>query len=131
LQATIGHDADCVPTTPGWPRSAQPRAARDKHHEQAGAPAGRPALISPPDQRLVTLAEDSKCTHCCAAGTAALRPGSAEWLRLARRARRLSWISLGWLGIEGGIAILTAILTGSVALCRQRLKTDPVSPPEF
>lgn len=76
----------------------------------------RPALISPPDQRLVTLDEDSRCTHCCAAGTAALRPGSAEWLRLARRARLLSWISLGWLGIEGGIAILAAILAGSVVL---------------
>lgn len=45
-----------------------------------------------------------------------LRPGSAEWVALARRARLLSWISLGWLGIEGGIAILAAILAGSVAL---------------
>lgn len=42
--------------------------------------------------------------------------GSAEWLVLARRARVLSWISLGWLGIEGGIAILAAVLSGSVAL---------------
>jgi divalent metal cation (Fe/Co/Zn/Cd) transporter len=28
----------------------------------------------------------------------------------------LSWISLGWLGIEGGVAILAAVLAGSVAL---------------
>jgi divalent metal cation (Fe/Co/Zn/Cd) transporter len=28
----------------------------------------------------------------------------------------LSWISLGWLGIEGGVAILAASLAGSVAL---------------
>lgn len=43
-------------------------------------------------------------------------PGSAEWVLLARRARLLSWISLGWLGIEGSIAILAAVLAGSVAL---------------
>jgi divalent metal cation (Fe/Co/Zn/Cd) transporter len=45
-----------------------------------------------------------------------LRRGSAEWVVLARRARLLSWISLGWLGIEGSAAILAAILAGSVAL---------------
>jgi divalent metal cation (Fe/Co/Zn/Cd) transporter len=42
--------------------------------------------------------------------------GSAGWLRLARLARILSWLTLAWMGIEGGIAIGAAIVAGSVAL---------------
>src|SRR5262244_3507997 len=41
---------------------------------------------------------------------------SADWLRLARLARLLSWLTLAWMGIEGGIAIGAAIIAGSVAL---------------
>ena len=41
---------------------------------------------------------------------------SADWLRLARLARALSWITLAWMGIEGGLAIAAAVLAGSVAL---------------
>jgi divalent metal cation (Fe/Co/Zn/Cd) transporter len=41
---------------------------------------------------------------------------SAEWLRLARLARRLSWLTLAWMGVEGGVAIGAAIAAGSVAL---------------
>lgn len=43
-------------------------------------------------------------------------PLSADWLRLARLARALSWITLAWMGIEGGVAIVAAVLAGSVAL---------------
>lgn len=41
---------------------------------------------------------------------------SADWLRLARLARLLSWITVAWLGVEGGVAIGAAIGAGSVAL---------------
>ncbi|HLE99925.1 MAG TPA: cation transporter [Gaiellaceae bacterium] len=41
---------------------------------------------------------------------------SAEWLRAARRARVLSWISLAWMGVEGAVAITAGILAGSIAL---------------
>jgi divalent metal cation (Fe/Co/Zn/Cd) transporter len=41
---------------------------------------------------------------------------SADWLRLARLARLLSWLTLAWMGIEGGVAIGAAIIAGSVAL---------------
>ena len=41
---------------------------------------------------------------------------SAEWLRAARRARLLSWISLVWMGAEGAIAITAGVLAGSIAL---------------
>jgi divalent metal cation (Fe/Co/Zn/Cd) transporter len=42
--------------------------------------------------------------------------GSADWLRLARLARLLSWLTLAWMGIEGGVAIGAAVVAGSVAL---------------
>ena len=41
---------------------------------------------------------------------------SAEWLRAARQARLLSWLSLVWMGAEGAIAITAGILAGSIAL---------------
>jgi divalent metal cation (Fe/Co/Zn/Cd) transporter len=41
---------------------------------------------------------------------------SAEWVRVARRARMLSWLSLAWMGAEGAIAIAAGILAGSIAL---------------
>jgi divalent metal cation (Fe/Co/Zn/Cd) transporter len=41
---------------------------------------------------------------------------SAEWLRAARHARALSWLSLVWMGAEGAIAITAGVLAGSIAL---------------
>jgi len=41
---------------------------------------------------------------------------SAEWLRAARYARGLSWLSLVWMGAEGAIAITAGLLAGSIAL---------------
>jgi divalent metal cation (Fe/Co/Zn/Cd) transporter len=41
---------------------------------------------------------------------------SAEWQRTARRAKRLSWLSLLYMGLEGAVAVTAAILAGSVAL---------------
>jgi divalent metal cation (Fe/Co/Zn/Cd) transporter len=51
------------------------------------------------------------------------KPHTAEWLRLARRTRFLSWLSLAWLGIEGGVAIVAAVTSGSVALLAFGLDT--------
>ena len=39
---------------------------------------------------------------------------SADWLRLARTARILSWLTLAWMGVEGRVAIAAAVLAGSV-----------------
>lgn len=38
--------------------------------------------------------------------------------RLAGRARLLSWVSLGYMTLEGAIAIVAGVLAGSVATCR-------------
>lgn len=40
----------------------------------------------------------------------------AEWLRAARRAKALSWFSLAYMSLEGGLALAAAVLSGSVAL---------------
>jgi divalent metal cation (Fe/Co/Zn/Cd) transporter len=42
--------------------------------------------------------------------------GDAERLELARRVRLLSWVSLAYMSVEGGIAILAGLTAGSVAL---------------
>jgi divalent metal cation (Fe/Co/Zn/Cd) transporter len=42
--------------------------------------------------------------------------GSAEWLRAARRAKLLAWASLGWMTIEGVVAVAAGIAAGSIAL---------------
>ncbi len=39
-----------------------------------------------------------------------------EWLRLARRARLLSWASLGYMAVEGAVAIAAGIIAASPAL---------------
>jgi divalent metal cation (Fe/Co/Zn/Cd) transporter len=41
---------------------------------------------------------------------------SLEWLRAARRAKQLSWLSLAWMGAEGAVAITAGVLAGSIAL---------------
>lgn len=46
------------------------------------------------------------------AGT--LSPGERD--RLIGRAKALSWLSLGWMTVEGAVAITAALLAGSVAL---------------
>ena len=43
-------------------------------------------------------------------------PAAAGRLRLARRARLLSWASLAYMTVEGTVAILAGIVAGSVAL---------------
>ena len=51
-----------------------------------------------------------------AAASAGTRLKQSEYLRLARRVKLLSWFSLGWMTLEGGIAILAGVLAGSIAL---------------
>ena len=36
--------------------------------------------------------------------------------RLIGDAKRLSWLSLAWMGVEGAVAIVAAVFAGSVAL---------------
>jgi divalent metal cation (Fe/Co/Zn/Cd) transporter len=41
---------------------------------------------------------------------------SPEWLRLARRAKLLSWASLAYMAAEGAVAVVAGIVAGSIAL---------------
>ncbi len=43
-------------------------------------------------------------------------PGRAERERLAARVRLLSWVSLGYMALEGAVALLAGVLAGSIAL---------------
>ena len=45
-----------------------------------------------------------------------LSPVAAEHSRLVRRAKTLSWLSIGWMAIEATVATIAALATGSVAL---------------
>lgn len=40
----------------------------------------------------------------------------AGWLRDARRARLLAWLSLGWMTVEGVVGVVAGLIAGSVAL---------------
>jgi divalent metal cation (Fe/Co/Zn/Cd) transporter len=42
--------------------------------------------------------------------------GSADYLRLARRAKLLSWASLGYMTVEGLVGVGAGIVAGSIAL---------------
>jgi len=48
--------------------------------------------------------------------TAASPQPTAEWLRMASLARTLSWLTLAWMGVEGGVAIGAALIARSTAL---------------
>ena len=45
-----------------------------------------------------------------------VRTGSPEYLRLARRAKLLSWGSLAYMAVEGLVAIVAGVVAGSIAL---------------
>lgn len=47
---------------------------------------------------------------------AQLTTGSPEYLRLARRARLLSWASLAYMALEGLVAVVAGVVAGSIAL---------------
>lgn len=51
---------------------------------------------------------------CCGPLTTVER--DSGWHEAARRARLLSWISLGYMAIEGLVAVVAAVVAGSVAL---------------
>jgi divalent metal cation (Fe/Co/Zn/Cd) transporter len=43
-------------------------------------------------------------------------PRDEAWLRASRHARRLSWLSLAWMTVEGAVGVAAAVAASSVAL---------------
>lgn len=60
------------------------------------------------------VADPNACGQVCATDAGTAR--NPAWHRAAARARRLSWLSLAYMSAEGAIAIVAAVLAGSVAL---------------
>lgn len=42
--------------------------------------------------------------------------GSEEWTRTARRARQLSWLSLGWMTLEGVVGLMAGLAANSISV---------------
>lgn len=61
------------------------------------------------------LDEDRCCNDDCCAPLTMVERDSA-WHDAARRARLLSWMSLGYMAVEGAVAVVAALVAGSVAL---------------
>jgi divalent metal cation (Fe/Co/Zn/Cd) transporter len=57
--------------------------------------------------------EAVELSHAPAAANAV---ATGEWLRLARLAKTLAWVSLGWLTIEGTVGVIAGVAAGSIAL---------------
>lgn len=66
--------------------------------------------------RVVTLKGMSTVESMVAVETSVALGASDEWHRLARRARLLASVSLGWLCFEGTATATAGVLAGSVAL---------------
>lgn len=77
-------------------------------------------------RRLLPLANApspaDECYGGCGVGNLGAEPSlegsvhDAGWLRAAQWARRLAWISLIWMGIEGAVGLWQGFATGSIAL---------------
>jgi divalent metal cation (Fe/Co/Zn/Cd) transporter len=77
--------------------------------------ANRDEEDSQTDETQATRAgEPSDCGQACPTDAGPAR--DPAWYRAASRARQLSWLSLAYMTAEGAIAIVAAVLAGSVAL---------------
>ena len=74
-----------------------------------------PLLTDPVDDVHATV---RRCADagCAAEPTAGATERDAGWLRAARWARRLAWISLVWMCIEGAVGLWQGVVTGSISL---------------
>lgn len=52
-----------------------------------------------------------------------------RYAELAARVRRLSWLSLAWMTVEGAVALAAGIAASSIALVGFGLDSVPTSPP--
>jgi divalent metal cation (Fe/Co/Zn/Cd) transporter len=64
--------------------------------------------------RGLSVNTDQCADACCC--TQETTPGDDEWLRVAGKARLLSWVSLAWMTIEGALGLVAGVTAASVAL---------------
>lgn len=68
------------------------------------------------DERYPTQACDNACRATTTPVDNAAPARDVAWLRAAQWARRLTWISLAWMCIEGGIGLWQGFASGSISL---------------
>lgn len=73
-----------------------------------GVPASKRTLPGPDAERSVD--------PCCVAPASSTEVHDAAWLRAATWARRLAWVSLLWMCIEGGVGLWQGFASGSISL---------------
>jgi len=59
---------------------------------------------------------DPCCDQCRDHGHNSPGVGDDGWVRAARRARQLAWVSLVWMTAEGAVGLAAGLAAGSVAL---------------
>jgi cobalt-zinc-cadmium efflux system protein len=111
---------DHTPTR-SWPPAAptpQPRStARTPTAPSIGRPMkGRPVSEPRPELQQIAADQDPCADACCTASTAATAPRDVAWLRAARQARVLSWVSLVWMSVEGAAGLAAGVAAASIAL---------------
>ncbi|GLY88362.1 cation transporter [Actinoallomurus iriomotensis] len=60
--------------------------------------------------------ESPGADDCCSHAATERPAPDPNWLRAARQARTLSWISLAWMTIEGAVGLFAGVVAGSAGL---------------
>jgi divalent metal cation (Fe/Co/Zn/Cd) transporter len=89
-----------------------------KEQTVTNQPHGHALRLPPLPNAIDVHAPVEQCAdECCAAApTATTGERDAGWLRAARWARQLAWISLVWMCIEGGVGLWQGVASGSISL---------------
>ena len=118
LRPRLGRRARREPRLAPRPRAARAGAGREPARRQDGAlPADRPRPRAA-GGRARRGGQGVSLELPMLAAPPAPEPqiDEATYRRLARRVRTLSWLSLAWMAVEGGVAIAAGIVAGSIAL---------------
>src|SRR3954447_14028776 len=118
LRPRLGGRAGREPRLPSRARAALARAGREPARGQDGAlPADRPRPRAAGGRaRRGGQGVSLELPMLAAPPAPEPRIDEATYRRLARRVRTLSWLSLAWMAVEGGVAIAAGIVAGSIAL---------------
>lgn len=79
-------------------------------------PAGSPGREHPPSPEVGPTVGQRCADEGCASPASASSVRDGSWLRAARRAKTLAWLSLLWMCAEGALGLWQGFIAGSIAL---------------